>query len=46
MLGTGEAAEAAADRYRTLVRLVDEAARAERFPNRDLVTLRDMPGGC
>jgi len=41
MLGTGVAAEAAADRYRTLVRLVDEAARMHPFPDRDLETLRN-----
>ncbi len=41
MLGTGEAAEAAADRCRTLVRLVDEAARLHPFPDRDLDTLRN-----
>jgi hypothetical protein len=43
MLGTGEAAEAAADRYRTLVRLVDEAAHTEAraFPDRDMAALRN-----
>lgn len=41
MLGTSAAAEAAAERYRTLVRLVDEAARTHPFPDRDLVTLRN-----
>lgn len=29
MLGTGEAAEAVAERYRTLVRVIDHAGRAD-----------------
>lgn len=41
MLGTGEAAEQAADRYRTLVRLLDEATRTAPFPDRDRDTLRN-----
>jgi len=41
MLGSGEAAQTAADRYRQLVRLVDEAAlSSDRLPGRDVDSLR------
>jgi hypothetical protein len=41
MLGSGEAAQSAADRYRRLVRLVDETALGSaRLPDRDIDSLR------
>jgi cbb3-type cytochrome oxidase subunit 3 len=40
MLGTGEVAEEAAERYRTLVRLFDEASRIKTVTDHDLIALR------
>jgi hypothetical protein len=39
LLGSGDAAEKAAERYRALVRLVDEAALTGSVPDRDVDTL-------